>query len=892
MTVTAGSHAEPSTPRPLVLDCSPVGHALVIHPEGQITEGTREMAQAVAQDPDHDLVLIDLPANCPIWVWELVARTLSSAKRGIRLVIGGRSRETAAMAGQWLSERLQRTVLAPDGTVTAGSAGSLFVHAGRDSGWVRFTPGEAPRWEAKRFPRPRWENTAAEQSWSTSPAAVAEQVPGGTWLRPVAATTELREHRALLTNTLLYHQDVLSVVLGCPGTARLAADDITRYWEGLPLAVRADVRFVLFGPLDIADDVPPGQALADLLREPITYSLGIPTDQPGGQGEPQRMYTTRRDGTLGWSPYVRELRYQPREHPGADPAEPVVTSYRQPVPEAVEISPRVFWYAPDAVLEVVRAGLWMRPPDEPANASAVRSMPLDPDRLSLVFDAGTESLRTRMGELAAEAATRIEPEARAWCELLPAPTTAAPAPLIVRRPAAGVQEPTSAPPAAGAPGVSARPSSDRVPVTGAALPAALRDPDGADGTDTPGGPADRALPVITGADSPSAPWAPPLDASAPTAHHAAATTAAPGPAPVPPAPIPAAAPPPPPEPRTQQPPEPPRSPQPRAEDTDKSTVHPAPLPPGTPAALRLESTPDLGPGDPAESDFTADPATEDEEEQPISQPDPAPEASAVVPAGGLDKERAWLRRTLNDQYDALANLVARLLSERPGMRSQDVGRPDGDVITDLVALRMYLADEGAALNDALHRASTGPHVPFARCAAAGLRRLPSHRGTCVLTTAVNSAQWRWYQEHPQFTDWGFLNALVEPLEGIPGDCDLLIWSVSARRTANLEPARSGLSDRVLFLPGTSYRILRIEEESAASGRRTICLRELTRAESAASSGRQDASTRTLDEVALKTLDGTAANWARETNSATASAPRLPEATIARFSNLPGLRRHR
>jgi hypothetical protein len=890
----------------------------VIHPEGQISEGTREMAQSVAQDPDHDLVLIDLPANCPIWVWELVARTLSTVKRGIRLVIGGRSRETAAMAGQWLSERLQRTVLAPDGTVIAGSAGSLFVHAGRDSGWVRFTPGEAPRWEAKRFPRPRWENTAVEQSWPTSPAAVAEQVPGGTWLRPAGAAGELRKHRTLLTNTLLYHQDVLSVVLGCPGTPHLSADDIACYWAGLPLAVRADVKFVPFGPLDIADDVPAGQALADLLREPITCSLGIPTDQPGGQGEPQSMYTLRHDGALGWSPYVRELRYQPREHPGAVPAEPVVTSYRLPVPEAVEVSPRVFWYAPDAVLEVVRAGLWMRPPDDPTNAAVVRAMPLDPDRLSLVFDASTESLRIRMGELAADAATRIEPEARAWCELVPAPTASAPAPLIVRSPAGAAPQRSApdvpvvgTPDAAGTtkmpyepalatqgpaslgepdmPGSSAPPSAAWVPVTGAALSAALRDADSADRTDTPAGPGESALPVITGADSPSAPWTPsPLETSPPMAHEVAVTTATPEPAAIPAAAQPAL-----PEPRTQQqqgaPPKEAQRVSLPVEGTDEAQVLPAPLLAGSPAALRLESTPDLGP---AKQGFAADPVTEAPQGQPISQPVPAPEASAVPPAEGLDKERAWLRSTLSDQYDVLANLVARLLSERPGMRSQDVGRPDGDVITDLAALRMYLADEGAALNEALHNASAGPHVPFARCAAAGLRRLPSHRGTCILTTDVNSAEWRWYQEHSQFTDWGFLNALVEPLEGIPGDCDLLIWSVSARRTANLEPARSGLSDRVLFLPGTSYQVLRVEEESAISGRRTICLRELTRAEAAADSGRQGSSTRPLDEVALKTLDATAANWVRETNPAHTPAPRLPEPTIARFSNLPGLRRHR
>lgn len=856
---------EPRTdgaPGALDLDCRPIGHALVVHPKGQVSEQARDMALGVAEDPDHDLVLVDLPANCPIWVWELVAQRLSRGKRGIRLVISGRSRETAAMAGQWLAERLRRTVLAPDGTVVAGSAGSLFVHAGRDSGWVRFTPGKAPKWEAKRFPRPRWENSAVEQSWPTSSAGIAEPVPGGTWLRPVGAAEELREHRRMLVGTLLYHQDVLSVVLGYPGAPPLSADDIVRYWAGIPPTVRGDIRFVQFGPLALADDVSPGQALADLVREPVTCSLGIPTDRPGEPGEPQRMYTLCRDGSLGWSPYVRELRYRPRENPDGVPQEPVVTSYRAPATSAVEVSPRVFWYAPDAVIEVVRAGLWMRPPDEPANAAIVRSMPLDPDRLSLVFDASTERRAARMGELAADASARLEPQVRSWCRMMPAPVASTPAPVGTRGRAGGVEESGS--------------------TTGTD---AGTDADAGTDTDVQAGEAGEAA---SGGQRTEA-----VHDGAAVQRGLAAVTApsADGPAAVP-------------EPLQGDPAAEPPQEAPLAAATAATAVTAA-----SPVALRLESTPDLPLGDPAETGFGADPAADGQDgdprpappeataepeapQQAVAQPAPAPEASATSPAHGLDKERAWLRRTLSDQYDALANLVARLLSERPGMRSQDSGRPDGDVITDLVALRMYLADEGAALDEALQTASVGPHVPFARCAAAGLRRLPSHRGTSVLTTQVSPEQWRWYQDHPQFTDYGFLNATVEPLEDLPGDCDILIWSVSARRTTNLEPPRSGLADRVLFSPGTGFRVLRMDEESTPSGRRTICLRELTRAEAAADGKKQAGTTRRLDEVALRTLDSTVASWGHDPGAAHPPAAALPELTAARFSNLPGLLRTR
>ncbi len=59
------------------------------------------------------------------------------------------------LAGQWLSERLNRTVLAPHGHLIRGAGWRLFVHAGRrTAGWVRYRPGQPPAWEAKRFPRP------------------------------------------------------------------------------------------------------------------------------------------------------------------------------------------------------------------------------------------------------------------------------------------------------------------------------------------------------------------------------------------------------------------------------------------------------------------------------------------------------------------------------------------------------------------------------------------------------------------------------------------------------------------------------------------------------------------------------------------------------------------
>ncbi|MER7161715.1 hypothetical protein ABT380_24805, partial [Streptomyces lydicus] len=267
-------------------------------------------------------------------------------------------------------------------------------------------------------------------------------------------------------------------------------------------------------------------------------------------------------------------------------------------------------------------------------------------------------------------------------------------------------------------------------------------------------------------------------------------------------------------------------------------------------------------------------APEPSDEDPRVQPTPAPEACAVPPPGGIDRERDWLRGALRQQYDAAASSLARLLSQSPGLRG-DARKPSEDTLTDLVAVRLYLSAEGSKIDAAVRGATVGPHVPVSRCVYEGLRRLPSHRGAGVLRTTVSDAQWQWYRRRRLVTEWGFCPALTSAPCELPGTVDFLIWSLTARRTALLEPA---VADRVVFLPGTSFKVLGVREEE----RREVLLRELSPSE-IAPDGTVDLASGPLDEAAVAGLERAAETW-RGANPPEA----LPEHWPNGFGSPPGL----
>ncbi|KUL22660.1 hypothetical protein [Actinoplanes awajinensis] len=941
-----------------------VGNATVLHGSDRISAEAQTLAMAVVADADNDIVVLDLGAGMPINSWEAMARVLPRRRRGIRLVACGRSTTAAAMAGQWLSERLNRTVIAPDGELIRGSAGTLFVHSQPGSGWVRFRPGKTPTWESKRYPAPLWD-LAAVDSRASSAIGEIEPLPGGVWIHDTRDTATVATHRQHLITGVPCQPDVMTVLLGCPGTPPLSLDDVVRFWRGLDEDARARTRFVQYGDVRLPEGEALGQALADLLAANVICYTGVPVGTP----DKYDLRTVLPDGTLGWPPFARELGYVPRVHKNSRPRRPVVLSHRAPLRWTDEIAPRVFWYAPDAVVEVVEAGLWIRGVEEPGNAERVRATALDPQQSTLIFDDSVPAQTGRMRELAADLAARLDdmtapgalvpasvlvPEmtrggrataaadvdaitSRAPVDVtvptvveLPVPAAEpqsyrAPMPAFDESQAFSVSVPLPAPspvfdesqafsgplpvfddsqafsmplplPVVEEPSVLAvaeqssallRPPVAYEPPPVVEEPAAVEQPpvveEPAPVVEEPA--AFEPAPVVEEPPAPVALVAPdepvelpaaPVDFPAAPVAPAPPTTVDIAPPPPPVEPPPAVEPPPPFDPGMVAPPiEVPLS---AVVEVGVPAVQPtpaasAPAPVDLPGPVEIEAPPVV-----AAPVAPAAPAGPRVRQQPV--PDPA--TSALLPNRPLDEERVWVRRTLSRDFDTMASSVARIMSEHPGLQS--AGHGTDDVLVDSVAVRLFLSARGPGVDAGLRAGRNGPHVPLARCAVSGLSRLPSFRGTTIFRMSPLAEEWELYRQRRLFSDWGFVTAMTQPDEVQDGDTDVLLWSMTGRRTALLEPQDDErIDDRVVFLPGTSFKVLELREPSD-DGRGSILMREIGSNE-IDDEGRVDPDRVSLDELAVTSLHRSLERWA--------GAPakrRIGSAARARFDVLPGLER--
>lgn len=824
-----------------------VGNALVVCPENQMTSEAQALAMSVAPDAEHEMVVVDMPTGLPVSAWDSVAELLPRRRRGVRLILGGRSREATALVGQWLSERIGRTVVAPDGTIFCGAGGTLFVHAGKGSGWVRFRRGRAPEWESKRFPPPSWDSGVTDPV-PTSSVGVADPIPGGVWIHAPAREPEVGGYWSQLVSGMPCQPEVLTVVLGCPGTPPLSLDDVSRFWRQLDDELRPKVRFLQYGPVRVPQGDTLGQALADLLGTQASCYTGVPV---GSTTDPD-IYTVCADGGLGWQSFAREVGYLPRTDPAFQET-PALLTHRVPVKGLEQVAPEVYWYTPDAVLEVVQSGLWVRPPQDPTNAAAVRAEPWNADVNILAFDATDEKRAERMRLLAQDVLARLDPATRVRCLLRAAvPAAARPAegePVVegtrsvvdessvtdTMRLAVGDTLRTAvAEPAAGAVSIEA-------PVDPGISPAA--------GTlDSPG----------TGSVEACAEPEPPSD-TRPARAMAIQLESSPVPT-------------------VDELPAPPPA--------DTATADPAVPPAREPAAPTAIAAPELAPlTEPAPVEAgNADKSRVEVPKKPAEprlQPIPEPAASALVAGHDLTEERAWLRNALSRDFDAMAHSISRILSEHPGFQGSD-SRSSADVLTDTVAVRLHLSGRGEAVEQALRTGSNGPHVPFARCVVSGLTRLPSHRGATMFTASPTPQQWQLYQQRRLVTEWGFIHALTEPSADQHGEADVLVWSMTARRTKLLESSGADhVDNRVVFVPGTSFRILEMAEPESGGARGRILLRELAESE-VDETGRVDARV-ALDELALTSLRRCVERW-------TGAPPRgaVGGSAACRFGVMPGL----
>ncbi|AXH93250.1 hypothetical protein [Micromonospora aurantiaca] len=835
-----------------------VGNALVLHASERISTEARTVALSVDRDPDNDIVILDLQHELPFDIWDTVATELrrQRLRRGIRLVVCGARPETGALAGQWLSDRLGRPVIAPFGRMIPGAAGLLFVHATDLGGWVCYRRGQTPVWQSKRYPVPAWDGAAVDHLTISSTCA-AEPLPGGVWLRESRDEAAVAVHGSHLTSTMPCLPDAMPVLVGCPGTAPLRLDDIARFWRGLAPEGREHARFVQYGPVALPDGEQFGQALADLLRSPVRVFTGVPSGRPDGPA----MFTVDADGRPGWQVFAEELAFRPRETLGAKAVTPRILRHRAPPELGEPVGPRVYQYAHDAVVEVIPSGLWLRAPEPPRHADRIRAVPMDPNRVRLVVDDPAPAAADRHRELAGDLAARLDPATRRRAavqpsslvapgrpglsargieagtyrhttghaaDLLPAPSVPAPVPEPVPVAVAGPPAPSTGEVAATVPAVAG--------------PAALPETTLPDGSGLPGPGAEATGPHGAGPDVAGLHVAGPSVVGSEAAGLPGAGLSVVG--------------------------------------SEAAGLHVA-----GPGVAGLDGIgPDADPPEAAARDVAgpvpgggAGWATSPTMTLPVHRPVPAPvrfqrtpgdDARGVRPGPDLDEERTWFRRAFRREIAAVSADVADVLAAHPALAG------GADAVEYATAVRLYLSAAGDGLDQALRSAEPGGHVPFARCVSAGVRRLPVHRGVAYAGAGLTTADLRRIAQRRVLTDWGFTNALAEPPADLPGTVEVLIWSATARRTAAFETG-DGVPARVLFLPGTAFTVLQVQEPEAGAPARLL-LRELA-VEEPPVDGRVR-----FDALALAALRQ---HLVRRTGPGTP----VPAAAARRFTGVPGLR---
>ncbi|MCX4460792.1 hypothetical protein OG585_49610 (plasmid) [Streptomyces sp. NBC_01340] len=802
----------------LRLRATPVGDALLVHPKGHLDERAAGFAGGLGRDPQHTLVVVDLPAGVLADEWRTVARLLSSSRYGsLRMVFGRDRGEDVRRAAALIAERLGREVLAADGALVPTVAGGLFV-PGDDAAWIRFRPGRPAEPDSRRFPRPHWEFSLPTRARAVSARTTAEPVPSGVWLRHTDRNRLAGDHRRAVETVPTDPQRLL-VVLGSPGMPPLPVDDVARYWDSVLPNARSAVRFYLYGTLDTPESLAPGQCLADVLDHEVVLYADLPSGAPAGAGG---------DGTLAYVPARSAVVLEAARRPGEAAAPNAVTPAAAETPgTGTAATPR----EPDA------QGAGPHPDAGVPQGARAADSELGTGGTPAGVAGGSEIAAgdvppIRSAGPAVPAGVRsLSQQALPRVQMVSGSTTQPPGAV---REVSAPRVPGSTPePTHTLPGAAQEPAVGRDLLTGtdeltgtAATPAPITvlDPGAAPEPDT--APDARALPDPAHA-GPAPDLAPPLDPALDPA-----LDPDPAPEPVPAtgetsAPAPDSEPEPAPAPRLVRP----AAPRFRLESGT-----PAPEPDTIPEPAAV---PDAPPA-PAPAPTSAPSA---EAAGVRVQPVPKSAACALPPERGIARERDWLRRMFNEQYNATAGAVSRVMSETPGLRGGSKAEA-ADALTELVAVRLYLSGDSRGADAAVRAATAGPHVPLARCVTAGLGRLPSYRGPTLLRTRLTDADRAWYREGRLVTEWAFCHARTSLHTGPRGigATDVLIWSMTSRRTTSLDPT---FPDRVLFLPGTVFKVLRTTGN-------TVLMREVSPSE-ITEDGRVDVQQVRFDEIALKGL---------------------------------------
>jgi len=846
------------------------GATLIVRSEGAVAE-SGAFAASLPPEPGRTAVVVDRSAAGALYRLDvdLVAALHRQVSRGgaaagnnppggLRLLVDGAARPgsggVSLAAG--LAHQLGLAVTAPDGPLVMLRGGEL-LSAGPAAGWIEFGPGRLPTRTGPRYPEPPWQHVLPDRWEERHPGVDVVAIPAGIWLRSPhggpASTVDLGYGVPAQPTRM-------AVVLGAPAEPPVPAPAVAAVLADLPDALLAGTVLVLYGPRP-AGEPPLGQWLADHLGRQMRVCHAMPHYRADGSAGVSAVDGSAR---LTWSPLLMESTY----HPGWTLPEPGI--WFAPLPGLAAAGTGSYWLERGWVVDVIPSGLCIRPAGA-RQEPAVAALPVDPGWINVVVAVDRSGLPPAvlarvewlLGALPPAAvpprvvATHPVPPA-----LLAGPVCRTRAPLHHLTPT-GPAVCKVAPRAHQVPAAHRRPSTvDSPPVSGSPVDRSVVGSSAVDNSTldstgaTPGEAVTGALTMATTATSrpPELPRPARRAPQAPAQH------------PLPPTPASA--------PRQQVVPALPATAGvgPGATNPHKpaaSVVPAVPTTAGPPATARHEPAPPVLAAVPELADIAGEPADAAlATAGSTGEPPNVSVAGAAGWTGSTVQERLRFRLSLGWRYGAAAQSVARLMAERPGLR---IAIGDGDeAITEFVAVCVFADSDQVDLIRAM-RLGPGPvELPYAACLTGGLRRLPVLRGVVIRGGPDDPAAADDYRPGMLVADPAPLIANADPMVAVPGEVELLIWSVTGRRLDGLaEGTRAG---EVVFPPGTVLTVLAADPPTRRGPRRVLLAE-------AGEPGR-------LDRVRERLAAAAAARAAAPPRPADPDHPAMGAVDAARFAELP------
>ncbi|MBB5874202.1 hypothetical protein F4553_007636 [Allocatelliglobosispora scoriae] len=287
---------------------------------------------------------------------------------------------TGTIPAQRLGDLLDCDVIAPVGEFVAVPGGSLFALAGKDAAgsgqWLRFRQGRPPVPAGRRFPAPVWEVELAEFVDPGIPELSIEEIPAGLWVHWARLGGDRPDPNDLAYSSPVEAESVVLLV-SRPGDAPLRASDLRRVIEALPAPILERLVVVPYGDDPVSDGAL-GEVIAAAAGRSVRVRTGLPLHL-AGRG--QHMVAVGADGRPTWIPFAREVAWRP--HGGSR-----LLAWTAPVEQLLPTGPGQLMLNERWMVEVVEAGLWIREAHRSEGAGAVRRLPLDADRCTVVIGVG------------------------------------------------------------------------------------------------------------------------------------------------------------------------------------------------------------------------------------------------------------------------------------------------------------------------------------------------------------------------------------------------------------------------------------------------------------------------------------------------------------------------